>query len=125
MRSVYEILSTKEFKNAKPGIPERDLLIATLDRAVLDYYSTNEELKSLAKEWLFDDINNSCIFSFNWICDHLGVEQHAVRERVKHLNIPTQVSQAHRWLRSKVQSRDNHQISDFSSGGPQRVNYAA
>lgn len=106
MQSVYDILSTKEFRNPKPLVPERELLIATLDRAVLDYYSNNQELKDLAAEWLFDDTESSHIFSFNWICDHLGIEPWSVRRRIRHLNIPVQVSQAHRWLRSKVQSKD-------------------
>ena len=112
MLSIYDILSTKESLRNKPIIPERELLIATLDRAVLDYYGSNCEMRRSAGEWLFDDSEADHIFSFNWICEHLGIEPKAVQKRIQNLSIPTTISQAHRWLRSKVQSRDGFPQED-------------
>lgn len=107
MVTVYDLISTKEFRSAKPVIPERELLVATLDRAVLDYYGTNSEISSEASEWIFSDeiADEDEIFSFRWICDHLSIEPNEVRERINNLSFPKSISQAHRWLRSKVQSK--------------------
>ncbi len=106
MVSIYEVLGTKEFSTPKLLVPERELLVATLDRAVLDYYGTDEETCGEATDWLFGDSDPSEPFSFLWICDHLGIEPTRLRNRVRSLAIPRNVSQAHRWLRTKVQSKD-------------------
>jgi hypothetical protein len=105
MITVYELVSNKEFHSAKPLIPERELLVATLDRAVLDYYGSNQEISEEAADWLFENTESERVFSFNWVCEHLGIEAEEVRNRVGRLTFPKNVSQAHRWLRSKVQSQ--------------------
>jgi hypothetical protein len=106
MISLQDYLGTKEFLSPKPIIPERELLIATLDRAVLDYYGTNRDVREEAEIWLFGDSDPSEAFSFSWVCDHLGLEPGGLQRRIGRLSIPRNVSQAHRWLRSKVQSKD-------------------
>ncbi len=106
MISIHEMLGTKEFASAMPSTAERELLIATLDRAVLDFYGNSHEIKEEAKDWLFGESDPSIAFSFDWICDHLKLEPVSLRQRIKMLSIPANVSQAHRWLRSKVQSKD-------------------
>lgn len=105
MISAYDIVSTKEFLSSRPLLPERELLVATLDRAVLDYYGSNEEIREEAGEWLFGQLEATQIFSFNWICEHLGLEAKEVRSQIQQLTFPKSVSQAHRWLRNKVQSQ--------------------
>ena len=89
-----------------PIIPERELLVATLDRAVLDYYGTDLLLRAEAEDWLFGESDPTEGFSFEWICDHLHLTSTALRKRILRLCIPANVSQAHRWIRTKVQSRD-------------------
>ena len=106
MVSIHNMLGTKEFASAIPISAERELLIATLDRAVLDYYGTSQETKEEAEEWLFGESDSSIAFSFTWICEHLKLEPAALRRRIQALDIPAGVSQAHRWLRNKVQSKD-------------------
>lgn len=64
--------------------PERDLLVAVLQRAILDYVGSGEVLRSEAGEWLFDDAEHA--FSFPWVCGHLGLEPEAVRVNLGRLS---------------------------------------
>lgn len=105
MYCFTDVISTKEFGNNTGDSPEKELLIAILDRAVLDYCGREGELHDKAKEWLFSDPDFENAFSFAAICDHLKLNPIAVRERIIKLNIPKNVSQSHRWLRSKVQKK--------------------
>ncbi len=100
---MQQSLQIDSFKS-KPETPERELLIAILDRAVLDYSGREGELHQKAKEWIFgvQDLDN--LFSYNSICEHLGINPEALRQRIRNLDIPKNVSQAHRWLRKKVQT---------------------
>lgn len=118
MVTVYDLVSTKEFRNNRPLVPERELLVATLDRAVLDYYGTNGEISTEAYDWIFSDeepAQENEVFSFRWICDHLGVEPGEVRQRINNLSFPKSVSQAHRWLRSKVQSKNANMLDRLTA----------
>ena len=96
---------------SKPETPEKELLVAVLDRAVLDYSGREGDLHKKAKEWIFEDNDNDSLFSYNAICDYLGINPEALRTRILELNIPKNVSQAHRWLRKKVQT--GHKNSSF------------
>jgi hypothetical protein len=110
MSGPGEMFSSREFLSIKQITPERELLIAVLDRAVLDFCGREGELHEKAKEWIFGeiDIESSESFSFSTICEHLGLDPSALRKRILCLEIPKNVSQAHRWLRSKVQSEKNN-----------------
>jgi hypothetical protein len=102
---THDMFISREFSTIKQITPERELLIAILDRAVLDFSGREGELHDKAKEWIFgeDEYENS-VFSFQAICEHLGLDSTALRGKILDLKIPKNVSQAHRWLRSKVQS---------------------
>lgn len=104
MTTGHGLLSEYDFNTVKEITPERELLIAILDRAVLDFCGREGELHEKAKEWLFGDHDYENLFSFEAICGHLGLHPGSLRKRVLELKIPKNVSQAHRWLRSKVQS---------------------
>jgi hypothetical protein len=104
MDGGFQILSRKECGNRGVFGPEKELLVATLDRAALDYYSVREDVRDAASEWLFSHSDENDLFSFSWVCDHLDLDVESVRTRVKQLNFPVSVSQTHRWLRRKVQS---------------------
>lgn len=107
------IFSTSLLSSSQSYTPERELLIATLDRAVLDFHGNNQEDLKDAQDWLFNELDSGDIFSFNWICEHLGVNPGAVRIRILNLDIPRTVSQAHRWLRNKVQSEDKGRYNEL------------
>lgn len=104
MRSWSEFTSSNELPRAKDITPERELLIAVLDRAVLDYCGREGELHERAREWIFGPQDEDNLFSFSSICHYLSIDISALRARIKTLSIPKGVSQAHRWLRKKVQS---------------------
>ena len=104
MGSVQDTASTNEFTFNKLSAPEHELLVAILDRAVLDFYSKRQALRDPAKEWLFEAEEGRELFSFDWICDHLNLEPQAVRKQVSQLKLSTTFAQSHRWLRRKVQS---------------------
>ena len=104
MRGWSDITSVSESPREREITPERELLIAVLDRAVLDYCGREGELHERAKEWIFGIQEEDNLFSFDSICHYLSINPSALRKRVKSLVIPKNVSQAHRWLRRKVQS---------------------
>jgi hypothetical protein len=104
MEGGFQLFSRKEFGNRGVFGPEKELLVATLDRAALDYYSVRDEVRDAASEWLFGPSDENELFSFSWVCENLGLDIDSVRCRVKQLNFPVSVSQTHRWLRRKVQS---------------------
>jgi hypothetical protein len=87
-------------------VPERELLLAVLDRCVLDYHGTNLKLKAAANEWLFEeepqDVRRE--FSFPWICEFLGLEKSRLRDCIRALDLSGKAPQGHRWLRKKVKS---------------------
>ena len=104
MGSVQDIGSTNEFSTPSLSNPEHELLIAILDRAVLDFYSTRANLKEPAAEWLFENVDELSLFSFDWVCEQLNLEPEAVRKRIAELKLSSSFAQSHRWLRRKVQS---------------------
>ena len=107
MITVQNVASTDEFSHYRPSGAEKELLIATLDRAVLDYHSSRKELRSDAEEWLYEGAEGAKAFSFEWVCENLGLNRNAVLKRIEELQFSKSVSQRHRWLRKKIQSRDN------------------
>jgi hypothetical protein len=104
MRGTSELFGVKEFAGARPIIPERELLLATLDRAVLDYHGSESGARRQAGNWLFGESDSAMPFSFEWTCACLEAEPAALRNRIRQLRMPQAVAQAHRWLRRKVRS---------------------
>ena len=87
-----------------PTIPEKELLLAILDRSVLDFHSKNRRLSKAAAEWLFEDeeCSESLAFSFGWICQFLSIEKESLRSSIRSLDLSSKPPQGHRWLRRKV-----------------------
>lgn len=60
------------------GTPERNLLMATLERAILDYVGNQEAEATAAEEWIFADGGKGSytndLFTFAWVCEHLDLE---------------------------------------------------
>ena len=77
--------------------PEQRLCVAVLERAILDatgnirvspILSSNESKRKAemtAKSWVFLEIENYKVMSFNWICDHLGLNPADIRVIVQGL----------------------------------------
>lgn len=62
--------------------PERRLLAAVLQRAITDYLTGDEELRTSAQEWIFsaDDPNET--FGFAFICEALEFHKEELRKAV-------------------------------------------
>jgi len=59
------------------GSPERNLLLAILERAILDLTGNDPELANDAEVWLFEDLNvadqDPEEFTLMWVCQQLDL----------------------------------------------------
>jgi hypothetical protein len=68
------------------GTPERRLLLAILERAILDYVGNDSVEVVEAETWLFggdDDDSDNDLFSFPGICRELDLDPITVAARIK------------------------------------------
>ena len=58
------------------GSPERNLLMAILERAILDYVGNDSREVTSAEEWLFEEVNSPSFdeFTFPWVCQELDLD---------------------------------------------------
>lgn len=79
--------------DSQPSTPERRLLAALLERAILDFVGNDLPEVGAAKEWLFDwldeeqsdeerDEHRYKEFSFRWVCHHLDLNPYKVADFV-------------------------------------------
>lgn len=64
------------------GTPERRLLLAILERAILDYVGNDAREVSEAQEWLFDPEEEGH-FSFSWVCQELDLDVEIIAEKIR------------------------------------------
>jgi len=65
--------------------PEKHLLVAVLRRALFDYVQGSNVEREAAKDWLFDE-EDRAIFTYRWICTHLGMEPESILQRLRSRN---------------------------------------
>jgi hypothetical protein len=67
------------------GTPERRLLTAILERAILDYVGNDSQEVKEAEEWLFTVMSehNADPFSFLWVCRELDLSPEFISSRIK------------------------------------------
>ena len=67
------------------GSPERRLLLAILERAILDYVGNDPREVQEAEEWLFHSHQGVSRrhFSFDWICEQLDLDARKISEKIK------------------------------------------
>ena len=67
------------------GTPERRLLMAILERALLDFVGNDAKECEESREWIFDALPNDSMleFSFAWICQQLDLDITDIRNRIK------------------------------------------
>lgn len=65
------------------GSPERRLLLAILERAILDYVGNDEREVEQAREWLFGSDSSTHHFSFSWVCEQLDLDAHRISQKIK------------------------------------------
>lgn len=68
------------------GTPERRLLLAILERALLDYVGNDNKEYQEAEEWIFspdDKEGEHGQFSFGWICEELDLDITDIRGKIR------------------------------------------
>ena len=67
------------------GTPERRLLAAILERAILDYVGKDEREMQDAHDWIFADMEdpNAGEFTFPWLCRELDLDVKFISEKIK------------------------------------------
>ena len=67
------------------GTPERRLLLAILERALLDYVGNDEKEALEASEWIFTELPHPPYgeFSFPWICEQLDLNIDEILAKIR------------------------------------------
>ena len=68
------------------GTPERNLLMAILERALLDLVGNEDKQVEAAENWFFGQEQQALKedeFSFPWICQQLDLDLSTISEKVK------------------------------------------
>lgn len=67
------------------GTPERRLLLAILERAILDYVGNDAREVQEAEEWLFEDSESGqrVHFSFIWLCEQLDLDPVRISRHIR------------------------------------------
>ena len=88
--SVAALEATTSYLYESPnptGSPERLLLLAVLERAILDFVGNDTREAEAASSWLFDDDDaespTNAPFSFAWVCRELDLNPAGVSEMVR------------------------------------------
>ena len=66
------------------GTPERNLLMAILERAILDYVGNDKKELECAREWLFEHGETAPYseFSFPWLCHQLDLDPDKIGQMI-------------------------------------------
>jgi hypothetical protein len=68
------------------GTPERRLLLAILERAILDYVGNEPREVEEAREWIFEPSRSEggrLQFSFMWLCEQLDLDHRYIALQIK------------------------------------------
>ena len=67
------------------GSPERRLLLAILERAILDFVGNDERELEQAGQWLFasERENRNEHFSFEWVCEQLDLDSERISSKIR------------------------------------------
>lgn len=67
------------------GSPERRLLLAILERAILDFVGNDARELEQAEQWLFgsERAHRNEHFSFEWVCEQLDLDPKRIAAKIK------------------------------------------
>ena len=67
------------------GSPERNLLMAVLERAILDLVGNDLKESEEAERWIFGDIEDPSFdeFTFPWVCQELDLDCRRTAEMIR------------------------------------------
>jgi len=80
-RDYYQVVGLPNMT----GSPERRLLLAILERAILDYVGNDPREIDEAEQWLFDGSGSHATqqFSFAWVCEQLDLDPVKIAEKIR------------------------------------------
>lgn len=69
------------------GTPERRLLLAVLERAILDFVGNDERELQEAEEWIFSELEDPSYdeFTFAWVCRELDLDYRKISAQIKEM----------------------------------------
>jgi hypothetical protein len=69
------------------GSPERRLILAVIERAILDYVGNEQKEAQDAKLWIFSDEfgDENDQFSFDWACFQLDLDAATIRRKIHNM----------------------------------------
>ena len=69
------------------GSPERNMLMAVLERAILDYVGNDQKDVQAAEHWIFAPRDNEDFepFSFAWVCSELDLEPNSIEKIIQEM----------------------------------------
>lgn len=67
------------------GTPERRLLLAILERAILDFVGNDARELEQAEDWLFSPRKSGKVehFSFEWVCEQLDLDPKRISDKIR------------------------------------------
>lgn len=83
----YESMDILDYTSSNSS-PERRLLVAILERAILDYVGNEKKEVIEAEEWLFGDLDDQTMlapleYSFPWVCMQLELDTKDIANKIK------------------------------------------
>ena len=80
-RDYYQVVGLPNMT----GSPERRLLLAILERAILDYVGNDQREIEEAEMWLFGDLDGDLAhqFSFCWVCEQLDLDPYRIAQKIR------------------------------------------
>lgn len=97
------VLEMEGFEDISLRLPEHNLLIALLNRALLDYLGTQAAERQEAEDWLFDESDLMEPFTYAWVCAQLGIQPGYLLSGVKIMRDDT-AGRAKRWYLQRGKS---------------------
>ena len=67
------------------GSPERNLLMAVLERAILDLVGNDQAESAEAEKWIFGELEDPSfrVFTFPWLCQELDLDYRDISETIR------------------------------------------
>ena len=67
------------------GTPERNLLMAVLERAILDLVGNDARESEASEEWIFGELEDPSFdeFTFPWLCQELDLDYRRIAEMIR------------------------------------------
>lgn len=98
------------------GTPERRLLLAMLERAILDFVGNDSLEVDQAQQWIFSDLEDPDFlpFTFSWVCQQLDLDHQRIAKTIKEM--PRRGSRrVAPWYFAKQEANKNNAIKNSPS----------